>query len=172
VIPFRRWPFLGLMVFPGQAMPDAFSNSRASSLFEFRLPPESFPVSPSRPDCRNSPPTTLLGFVSLQHIQGSGIHLPRVCLARYGPPPGFGYPLDGLRPPGPRRPCFVPTALLGFRPSEPSPPGRYLGRSHLRRTHLPFRLPLLPRTNPQAGPANLGSWVLTLPRVPRPPWRG
>lgn len=42
------------------------------------------------------------------------IHLPRALPARYGPPPGFGHPLDSLRPPGPRRPCFVPAALLGF----------------------------------------------------------
>jgi len=34
--------------------------------------------------------------------------------ARYVPPAGFGYPLGGLLPPGPRRPCFMPTALLGF----------------------------------------------------------
>jgi hypothetical protein len=34
--------------------------------------------------------------------------------ARFGPPSGFGYPLDGLRPSGPRRFCFAPAALLGF----------------------------------------------------------
>jgi hypothetical protein len=40
---------------------------------------------------------------------------------RYVPPSGFGYPLDGLLLPSPCRPCFVPTALLGFDPSELSP---------------------------------------------------
>jgi hypothetical protein len=34
--------------------------------------------------------------------------------ARSGPPSGFGYPLDGLRPSDPRRFCFTPAALLGF----------------------------------------------------------
>jgi hypothetical protein len=47
-------------------------------------------------------------------MQDSGVHSARVCLARYVPPSGFGYPPDGLLPPGPRRPFFVPTALLGF----------------------------------------------------------
>lgn len=42
----------------------------------------------------------------------------RVCLARFVPPSGFGYPLDGLLPPRPGQPCFRPTALMGFRPSK------------------------------------------------------
>jgi len=39
---------------------------------------------------------------------------PRALPARYGPPSGFGYPLGGLIPPEPGRPCFMPTALMGF----------------------------------------------------------
>jgi hypothetical protein len=62
-----------------------------------------------------------LGSSSLQHIPGSGVHSARVCLTRYVPPSGFGYPPDGLLHLGPRRPYFVPTALLGFCPSELSP---------------------------------------------------
>ena len=46
--------------------------------------------------------------------QGSEVHLSRVCLARYVPSTGFGYPLDGLLPPSPCRFCFTPAALLGF----------------------------------------------------------
>jgi hypothetical protein len=34
--------------------------------------------------------------------------------ARYVPPSGFGYPLDGLRPSIPCRFCFTPAALVGF----------------------------------------------------------
>jgi hypothetical protein len=34
--------------------------------------------------------------------------------ARYVPPSGFGYPLDGFLPSNPRRLCFAPAALLGF----------------------------------------------------------
>jgi len=49
--------------------------------------------------------------------------------ARYAPPSGFGYPLDGLFPSIPRRFYFNPAALLGLIPSELSPPERYLGVS-------------------------------------------
>ncbi len=148
-----------------------FQTSEPDSL---RVPSSSgvFPVAPSRPDRQDGPPTTLLGFCSLQHIRGSGVHLPRACLTRYVPPSGFGYPLDGLLPPGPRRPCFVPTALLGFLPSKRSPLERCRGCYHPRRTHLPFLLPLLPRTNPRVGPASSGFWSLTLPRVPGHQRRG
>jgi hypothetical protein len=40
--------------------------------------------------------------------------LPRVQPARYVPPSGFGYPLDGLLPSVPCRSYFIPAALLGF----------------------------------------------------------
>jgi hypothetical protein len=61
-----------------------------------------------------SQPTPLMGFASLQHLQGLKIHLPRALPARYVPPSGFGYPLDGLLPADPRRFCFAPAALMGF----------------------------------------------------------
>jgi hypothetical protein len=60
------------------------------------------------------PPTPLMSFRSLQHSPAKRIHSTRACHTRYGPPPGFGYPPDGLRPSTPGRPCFMPTALLGF----------------------------------------------------------
>ena len=48
-------------------------------------------------------------------MSGSKIHL-FVSLAgtHWGPPSGFGYPHDGLRPSIPGRSCFIPAALLGF----------------------------------------------------------
>jgi hypothetical protein len=46
--------------------------------------------------------------------QGSKVHFPRALPARYVPPSGFGYPLDGFLPSNPRRFCFAPAALLGF----------------------------------------------------------
>lgn len=58
--------------------------------------------------------------------------------ARYVPPSGFGYPLDGFLPLSPRRACFVPTALLGFIPSKPSPPARWPTRFRERRTRMPL----------------------------------
>jgi hypothetical protein len=40
--------------------------------------------------------------------------LPRALPARYVPPSGFGYPLDGFLPTIPCRFCFAPAALMGF----------------------------------------------------------
>jgi len=56
----------------------------------------------------------LLGFLPRWHMRHarSGSH--GRCLARHLPSPGFGYPLDGLLPRAPRRPCFMPTAPVGF----------------------------------------------------------
>jgi hypothetical protein len=51
--------------------------------------------------------------------------LPRALPSRYRPPSGFGYPLDGFLPAVPCRFFFTPAALLGFHPSELSPPERY-----------------------------------------------
>jgi hypothetical protein len=45
-----------------------------------------------------------------------------IAMTRYGPPSGFGYPRDGLLPSRPGRACLIPTALVGFIPSELSPP--------------------------------------------------
>jgi len=86
--------------------------------------------------------------------------LSRAKPARYVPPPGFGYPLDGLLPRIPCRFCFTPAALLGFT---------------LRRFPLPTSIHGLsagknPRTvgsavspppKRQTGPTNLGFWVHT-----------
>jgi hypothetical protein len=57
---------------------------------------------------------TLMSFGSLQHITVSRVHIVRVRRARFVPSSGFGYPRDGFRPSKPRRPCFMPTALVGF----------------------------------------------------------
>jgi hypothetical protein len=50
------------------------------------------------------------------------VHSPRAKPARYVPPSGYGYPLDGFRPQIPCRFCFAPAALVGFTPSEVSSP--------------------------------------------------
>jgi hypothetical protein len=46
--------------------------------------------------------------------EGSKVHWPRVLPARYVPPSGFGYPLDGFLPSVPCRFFFAPAALMGF----------------------------------------------------------
>jgi hypothetical protein len=85
--------------------------------------------------------------------------------ARYVPPSGFGYPLDGFLPPGPCRPCFRPTALLGFTlRSIPLSQGipRVTTGKHPRTVS--------PCTHPgyesRAAVPNRGSWALPPLRVP------
>jgi hypothetical protein len=53
-----------------------------------------------------------LSFPSAQRVRRSTCT--GSAAARYVPPPGFGYPLGGLRPPSPCRFSFTPAALLGF----------------------------------------------------------
>lgn len=71
---------------------------------------------------RPAAPATLMGFCPLQHMSARGIHFTRRC----HPPVRSAYkvfhPLDGLLPPKPTRPCFMPGALLRFYPSGFSPP--------------------------------------------------
>jgi hypothetical protein len=55
-----------------------------------------------------------MGFGSLQHSRNPRSTCRRPKPARYVPPSGFGYPLDGLLPRIPRRFCFAPAAPLGF----------------------------------------------------------
>jgi hypothetical protein len=55
-----------------------------------------------------------MGFRSLQHSRVRRSTAAGFASARYVPPSGFGYPLGGLLPPSPCRPCLVPAALLGF----------------------------------------------------------
>jgi hypothetical protein len=98
----------------------------------------------------------------------SEVHLMRVLPARYVPPSGFGYPLDGFLPLTPRRLCFAPAALLGFHPSELSPPERY-PRRH-RRDEPTYRSACRSSgTEAPAGPTGRGFWVLTLSRSPSRP---
>jgi hypothetical protein len=78
-----------------------------------------------------------MGFDSLQHMQGTKVHLTRACLTRYVPPPGFDYPLGGLRPSNPGRPCFMPAALVGF-PLRSVPLLKGTRRFPREWTHLPF----------------------------------
>jgi hypothetical protein len=68
--------------------------------------------------------------------------------ARYGPPSGFDYPLDGFRPSKPGRACFIPAAFLGFVPPEHSPFGRWPPRFHSGRTRMPLARRDLPRDKP------------------------
>ena len=63
--------------------------------------------------------------------------------ARYVPPSGFGYPLDGFLPSIPCRFCFAPAALMGLTLRSFLLPEGIRGIAP-GRTHLPFHLTVLP----------------------------
>jgi hypothetical protein len=79
--------------------------------------------------------------------------------ARYVPPSGFGYPLDGLLPRTPGRVCFTPAALLGFTLRRFPPAGSF--RSLSAEMNPPTVSPaVFPPPKRQTGPTGLGFWVL------------
>jgi len=127
--------FLGCAVFLRRTAPGTFKRP-AHPLGEFRLPSECRPTDPSLP-------ATASGLLSWALAPFSTCRAQRStaagdAIARYGPSTGFGYPLDGFRPLSPGRLSFTPAALLGFCPSELSPPERYRRRFRQRGAHLPF----------------------------------
>jgi len=103
--------FPGCAVFHHPAAPITVKRP-VHPLFEFRVPPESCPTSPSRSAAANRH----LSWASAPYsTHGIGGPLrASFAAARYVPSSGFGYPLDGLLPPSPCRFYFAPAALLGF----------------------------------------------------------
>jgi hypothetical protein len=97
--------------------------------------------------------------------EDSKVHQPRALPARFVPPSGFDYPLDGFLPSDPCRPCFVPAALMGFTlRSVPLPRGTRMSPS--TSAHLRFSQAFFPPPEPRAGPPGRRSWALTLLEVP------
>jgi hypothetical protein len=99
-----------------------------------------------------------MGFASLQHTQGTKVHLTRVLPTRYVPPSGFDYPLDGFLPSNPCRFSFTPTALLGCT-LRSFPHSGSIRAFPPESTHLPFHPTLYPppkRLSRPAGPRFLG----------------
>jgi hypothetical protein len=100
----------------------------------------------------------------MAHADGE-VRFTRALPARHLPSSGFGYPLDGLRPRDPCRPCFMPAAPMGFSlrsfllargwpaflPAAPRVPlpQTSLGRTEIRRSSgLKPGFRVLPRANP------------------------
>jgi hypothetical protein len=84
-----------------------------------------------------------VGFAPLQHMRDRRSTQPRASPARYVPPSGFGYPLDGFLPSNPCRFCFTPAALMGYtlrsvHLSESTPP------FPAAKTHIPFHRTMFP----------------------------
>jgi hypothetical protein len=154
--------FPGFVAFPQRVSPGHCSVSRSNPLFEFDLPLEYYPVKPCRPTAVDRPLSWAFVPFSTSGTKGLlGTGLP----ARYVPPSGFGYPLDGLLPLVPRRFFFTPAALMGFTlRSFLLPKGIRVFRPG--RTHLPFNPAVFPPPKRRAGPTGLGFWVSPLSEVP------
>jgi hypothetical protein len=92
--------------------------------------------------------------------QESEVHFSRAKQARYVPPPGFGYPPDGLLPRIPCRFCFTPAALLGFTLRRFPLPTDIHGLS-ARKNPRTVGSAVFPPPKRQTGPTSLGFWVHT-----------
>jgi len=156
-------PYLGCAVFHSPDWCRRRLSWRPHPLVELRLPLEYYPARPSRSPQRSAP---LMGFCSLQHVKDPRSTDRELKPARYGPPSGFGYPLDGLLPRIPCRFCFTPAALMGFTlrriPLSRGLAGLSTGRKPTYRlSRQYFCRPKAP--DRPDGPRLLGSY---LPRVP------
>jgi hypothetical protein len=158
--PLCRWPSSALRFFltgpPTSPVGLAAPSRRVSP------PLKSHSARPSRPE-QGSHTDSSPGLLFSSAHQGTKVHLPQALPARYVPPSGFGYPLDGFLPSDPCRSSFIPTALLRFAlRSLPLPQGTPAFPPS--RTHVPFAATLLPL--PRVGTLRAGFWALPTARVP------
>jgi hypothetical protein len=148
---------------------------RPHPLVELDLPLEFHPAIPSRPPRRSAP---LMGFCSLQHVRNPRSTLRGLKPARYVPPSGFGYPLDGFLPRIPCRFCFAPAALMGFTLRRFPLSGGLAGVSTGRNPHTVCPGSISAARRRQTGLTGRGSWVhtsrecLTIERSFNPPTVG
>jgi hypothetical protein len=113
--PLRRWPLPRPCGLPRDGRcREALTNTHAAPLFGLDPPSESFPVELGRRNLRVGAADGSPGLSAPSAHAGRIGPPSRVFHARFVPPSGFGYPRDGLLPFRPRRPCFMPAALLGF----------------------------------------------------------
>jgi hypothetical protein len=159
--------FLGLVVFRDEHRPSPFKSS-ILPLVDLSVPPESFSTVPSRSVLPRQDLDRLLSWAlgpyNTYRHRGSTSRGP--CRARFVPPSGFGYPLGGLLPPKPGRACFIPTAFLGFFPSERSPLPRWMPRFRNNRTCMPLAQRDLPQAYLRTGAEDTDFQASTLARVP------
>jgi hypothetical protein len=153
--------FLGSVVFPWRTTLATVKRT-ANPLVELGLP-----VSLTQQNLagRPKPTSSSLGLPFPSAHEEPQVHLPRVLPARYVPPSGFGYPLDGFLPAIPRRFCFAPAALLGFTLRSFLLPEGIQPVSGWKNPHT-VSPASIPAPKAQAGLASRGSWVSTLPGVP------
>jgi hypothetical protein len=165
-MPYRHYCFCDPAVPLALAPAVRFSRHRTAAvdclswrphpLVELHLPLEYYPATPTRPPQRPSP---LMGFCSLQHIRNSRSTSRGPKPARYVPPSGFGYPLDGLLPRIPCRFCFTPAALLGFTLRRFPLPRGLAGLSAGRNPPTVESGSISAARRLRTGPTDLGSWA-------------
>lgn len=170
--------FPGLAVFPRRTAPGVVKASGAdlsSGLASSRsIAQQGLADSPAEQGKPNSDARS--GFshgLSLPTAhQGLKVHFTRALPARYVPPSGFGYPLDGLLPSSPRRFCFAPAALLGLSLRS------FLLPTGVRGITAPegptYRFSLRENVPPKrhAGSKSRGFWASALTGIPRGRRRG
>jgi hypothetical protein len=132
-IPPCRWPLPRLRGLPATRGNRLLESVRILPPVELGPSLKLHSIQPSRSPQRRRPLSwTLAPYSTCRTRRSPGDGTP----ADAAPPTGFGYPPDGLIPPSPRRPCFMPTALMGFaaklRPREARRP------SPTDEAHLPF----------------------------------
>jgi len=110
-IPLCRWPLPRLCGLPGADYRWPQLSEPANPLVELDVPES---VSQHALASRPKPTSSSHGLCFPTAHQGPKVHLMRALPARYVPPSGFGYPLDGFLPSIPGRFCFTPAALVGF----------------------------------------------------------
>ena len=107
-----------------------------------------------------------LPFPSAQ-VRIEGPRFRRASTPTFGPPSGFGYPLDGFSPSTPSEFCFTLTALLGFSPSKLHLLLPGTGTFPFQCTHLPFPLTSNLSTSTQAVMQSAAPGYLTPGSRPR-----
>jgi hypothetical protein len=148
-------PCLSFTVFLRRGPLIVVQYNQLHPLFEFRVPPESCSVNPSRPAAAG--PLLSWAFVPFSTCR----HRRSTCCGCAAPttvpPSGFGYPLGGLLPSKPGRFCFTPPALLGFSLRSLPSVGSF-GCFHPNRPTYRFSCRCSRRYG-RAGPAGRGSWA-------------
>jgi hypothetical protein len=131
-------------------------------LVELHLPLEFHPATPTWPVTTDQ---VLSWAFAPYSTSGIADPLNAGLPTHYGPPSGFGYPLDGFRPAVPCRFYFAPAALMGLTLRRfPLPEG--ITCVSARKNPHTVSLAVIPTPKRRAGPIDLGFWALALPGVP------
>jgi hypothetical protein len=154
---------------PAPDVAESLSKKAANPLFEFRLPPESFPVAPSPPRCRDNVacPSPGLWFPSAHSRLGGPLTagLPHPLRSAFR----VWFPSWRFTPPGPAPALFRADSAPGIRPFGASP-SRKVSRVFPRAMNPPaISLAVVPSDESSGRPGK--PWLLGFdpPGSPLPP---